>query len=130
KVARELDVDIEEVEGTGPSGRITVEDVQQFKETIDTGQSAAVKESIPNESSTIPFTGIRKQIAKNMTASLTTIPHVTHFDEVDLTYLSEVRKRLKMSGESISIAAFFVKALALTLREFPVMNGELDEKND
>lgn len=131
KVARENDVDIEQVEGTGPSGRIVIEDIYRFKKSINTVQPPLTEDVKSKEASTtIPFTGIRKQIAKKMTESLQTIPHVTHFDEVDVTNLLAMRKRLKENGDSVSLAAFFVKALALTLRDFPVLNGELDEEND
>lgn len=131
KVAREHDVDIEQVEGTGPGGRITIEDIHRFKEFVNTPEPAVAADVKADETSiAIPFTGIRKQIAQKMTQSVQTIPHVTHFDEVDLTNLSAIRYRLKDGGDSISIAAFFVKGLALTLRDFPVLNGVLDEEND
>lgn len=133
KVARENDVDIEQVAGTGQGGRITVEDIHRFKAYGNTTQSqkAVGTEVIDSkqESTEIPFTGVRRQIARKMTHSMATIPHVTHFDEVDLTNLQAIRKRLKDSGEPVSVAAFFVKALALSLRDFPVLNGELDEQN-
>src|SRR5699024_9536720 len=78
KVARENDVDIEQVEGTGPKGRITVEDIHRFKASIHSPEKMQAEEPLQNESATIPFTGIRKQIANKMTGSLKTIPHVTH----------------------------------------------------
>lgn len=131
KVAREHDVDIEKVEGTGPGGRVIIEDIHRFKESVSLSEPVTQMDvKIEETSTTIPFTGIRKQIAQKMTRSVETIPHVTHYDEIDLTNLSIIRNRLKDHGESISMAAFFVKTLALTLQDFPVLNGELDEKND
>ena len=87
----------------------------------------ATKEITPDE---IPFRGIRKKIAEKMTKSFFTIPHVTHFDEVNMTNLFSVRENLKKTDEVISVPAFFVKALTIALKEFPVFNAELDEENE
>lgn len=144
KLARELGVNIENVKGTGKAGRVTEEDVYRFaKEGVEVASStqATVEESAPQtkveapvetkneiESDTIPFKGLRKQIAKNLTYSVQTIPHVTHFDEVDMTNLLAYRKQLKEVGENISVVVFFLKALTIALRDFPVFNAELDEE--
>ncbi|SET60048.1 pyruvate dehydrogenase E2 component (dihydrolipoamide acetyltransferase) [Oceanobacillus limi] len=140
RIARENDVDIEQVIGSGPNGRVLDQDIyryveqktatnvptEHFVQPSDSGDS--ITETVASD--TIPFTGIRKQIAKKMTESLTTIPHVTHYDEADLTELMKLRAELKDAGESISVAAFFLKAIALTLKEFPVFNAQLDEENE
>jgi pyruvate dehydrogenase E2 component (dihydrolipoamide acetyltransferase) len=65
-----------------------------------------------------------------MTQSLFTIPHVCHYEEVDMTELLEFRKELKAMDENISAAAFFIKALAVALKEYPVFNAKLDEENE
>ncbi|WP_083035202.1 dihydrolipoamide acetyltransferase family protein [Sporosarcina ureae] len=147
KIARENDVDITLVNGTGPAGRILEQDVYHFMETVsnqisesqetattDTVQPASPSPadkvaSIPAEAETIPFTGIRKQIAKKMTHSLTTIPHVTHFEEIDMTNLLALRQELKADGVSVSAVAFFIKALVVALKDFPIFNAKLDEEN-
>ncbi|WP_042147016.1 dihydrolipoamide acetyltransferase family protein [Paucisalibacillus sp. EB02] len=140
RIARENDVDIEQVTGSGPAGRVTDEDIFRFvRERDGKGESRVevavepdmkeVEESNIISGDTIPFTGIRKQIAMKMAESLSTIPHVTHFDEADLTNLLEFRKELKESGENISVVAFFLKALTITLKEFPLFNACLDEEN-
>ena len=82
---------------------------------------------------TIPFRGRRKQIAKKMTQSLYTAPHVTHFDEVDMTEVLKLKDQLKKGtdrrpGIQVSVAAFFIKALQLSLKEFPIFNSKLDEE--
>ncbi|WP_318036124.1 2-oxo acid dehydrogenase subunit E2 [Halobacillus salinarum] len=84
---------------------------------------------------TIPFKGRRKQIAKKMTQSLYTAPHVTHFDEVDMTELLKVKAQLKRGtdrrpGIQVSVAAFFIKALQLSLQQFPIFNSKLDEEKE
>jgi 2-oxoisovalerate dehydrogenase E2 component (dihydrolipoyl transacylase) len=141
RIARENDVNIEEVIGSGSAGRVTDEDIFRFvrerdgkvKVRFETAVEPGVidvKETKSTVGDTIPFTGIRKQIAIKMSESLSTIPHVTHFDEVDLTNLLEFRRELKESGETISVVAFFLKALAITLKEFPLFNAQLEEENN
>ncbi|WHY80770.1 dihydrolipoamide acetyltransferase family protein [Siminovitchia fortis] len=143
KVAREHDVDITLVEGTGRAGRITVEDVLRYVEERDNGKTkaAAAPEKTPSvekepvhqpeeEFDTIPFKGRRKQIAMKMSQSLFTIPHVCHYEEIDMTELLDFRKELKAMDENISVAAFFIKALAIALKEYPVFNAKLDEENE
>ncbi|VEF49283.1 pyruvate dehydrogenase E2 [Bacillus freudenreichii] len=142
KVARENDVDITLVEGTGRAGRITVEDVLRYVDERDNGQAKTVaapvdtptaeKEDVPQaeQFDTIPFKGRRKQIAMKMSQSLFTIPHVCHYEEVDMTELLYFRKELKAMDENISVAAFFIKALAISLKEYRVFNAKLDEENE
>jgi 2-oxoisovalerate dehydrogenase E2 component (dihydrolipoyl transacylase) len=134
KIARENNIRIEDVPATDPSGRVTEEDVYRFmkeiqkeKEPVPEVKLVKIEVNPPNE---IPFKGIRKQIAKKMTKSLFTIPHVTHFDEVNMTNLLKIREEMKSSGELISVPAFFIKALVISLKEFPIFNAELDETND
>lgn len=136
KIARELEVDIEQIKGTGKDGRITVEDVKSFKgpeEAVDKGEKVApatkkAAEDPTEEENWIPFKGRRKQIAKKMTQSIYTIPHVAHMEEVDMTELLAFRQELKPEA-SISVAAFFIKALAIALNDYPIFNSELDEEN-
>ncbi|RAS85685.1 dihydrolipoamide acetyltransferase family protein [Priestia endophytica] len=151
KVARKFGVDINEVTGTGKSGRITVEDVHQFVKKRDEGSSLEERQETSSQVSeeedelkyhiqrqgaqnegkeTMPFRGRRKQIAKKMTKSLYTIPHVTHFEEADLTELLAYRNDLKEMNMKVSVAAFFIKAIAVALKKFPVFNAKLDEENE
>ncbi|MGY0694252.1 dihydrolipoamide acetyltransferase family protein [Virgibacillus sp. FSP13] len=138
KIARDLGIDIELVKGTGPAGRVTDADVYQFtKSDIPSLEETEVKVPIGEtsastdqpEADTIPFSGIRKQIAAKMTHSLTTIPHVTHFEEADLTNLLKFRNELKEEGVNISVVAFFIKAIVITLKEHRIFNAQLDERN-
>lgn len=165
KIARENNVNILEVTGTGPAGRITDEDVLKFLKhvsmvaNVSEASSESVVTSISEGSSevevledsergselarnevskyseakhadTIPFRGRRKQIAKKMVQSLYTIPHCTHFEEIDVSELISFRQELKNAGNSISATAFFIKALSIGLKEFPVFNANLDEENE
>lgn len=134
KIARELGVDIEKITGTGRAGRVTEEDVYAFmnqqtqKVTKEDVQQTIIHEK--SEVEEIPFKGIRKQISTNLTRSVRTIPHVTHFDEVDITNLQAYRKELKAVGEDISIVPFFLKALVIALKDYPIFNAELDEEKE
>lgn len=133
KIARDNNINIEDVHASDPSGRITEDDVFRFLKGQQTEMEPKkdrmleeVSQEIPNE---IPFRGIRKKIAEKMTRSLFTIPHVTHFDEVNMTNLFKMREQLKAAGESVSVSAFLIKALVISLKEFPIFNAELDEEN-
>lgn len=135
KIARENDIKLEEVTPSDPSGRVTEDDVYRFlkgqktenhQDPVSPLPKQAIHQETPDE---IPFNGIRKKIAEKMTKSLFTIPHVTHFDEVDMTNLFKLREDLKASGESISVSAFLIKSLVISLKDFPIFNAELDEEN-
>jgi pyruvate dehydrogenase E2 component (dihydrolipoamide acetyltransferase) len=154
KIAREFRVDINEIKGTGPFGRITVEDIYKFVKKRDGLQSSektkAVSEQVSEEKieqnneiskreernmnevkvEMVPFRGRRRQIAKKMTQSLYTIPHVTHFEEADLTELLSYRNQLKEMNIHVSAVAFFIKAITLALKQYPVFNAKLDEENE
>lgn len=135
KIAREHNINIEDVQASDPSGRVTEEDVYRFlkgyqtethQQSVMAVPQSEVRQETPDE---LPFKGIRKKIAEKMTKSLFTIPHVTHFDEVNMTNLFKMREELKASGESVSVSAFLIKALVISLKDFPIFNAELDEEN-
>lgn len=144
KVARDAGVDIEQIEGTGPAGRITDEDVYRF---IETKEQPAPKVQVEEQSvrqtqtktesnnqqepaSIIPYRGRRKQIGKKMSQSLLTIPHCTHFEEVDVTNILELREIWKKSNQSISATALFLKAISIALKDYPIFNARLNEEEE
>jgi 2-oxoisovalerate dehydrogenase E2 component (dihydrolipoyl transacylase) len=153
KFARRHGVNLETLEGTGRLGRITTEDVgraikgdlERKQSIIPEQHSVVVPPSVkPTDDDhsyelkysykEIPFRGRRKVIADKMSHSLFTIPHVTHFDEADVTPLLMLKERLKLKdpdgskGYNVSIAAFFIKAIAIALKAFPIFNAQLDEE--
>ncbi|TYS15026.1 2-oxo acid dehydrogenase subunit E2 [Rossellomorea vietnamensis] len=140
KIAREQGVDITKVEGTGAAGRITDADVLRFVEGdgISLSETAEVTETVLPESQpavsmnreSIPFRGRRKQIGMKMKSSLMTIPHCTHFEEIDVTNLMLLRNQLKQAEINISASAFFVKALSIALKEFPIFNARVNEEKE
>ncbi|MCG1021011.1 2-oxo acid dehydrogenase subunit E2 [Sutcliffiella horikoshii] len=144
KIARDAGVDIEQIEGTGPAGRITDEDVYRF---IESKKQPALKVEVNEEeaqqvqsktesnnqqepSTIIPYRGRRKQIGKKMSQSLLTIPHCTHFEEVDVTNILELREIWKKSNQSISATSLFLKAISIALKDYPIFNARLNEQEE
>lgn len=142
KMAKDLGVDISQVKGTGPNGRVMKEDIRKAKETMTKPEEKRKvlevdnKESILTEDERlerIPLTRIRKTIAEQMAVSRFTIPHTTAMDEIGVTELYEFRKKYKdkLGQETkLTFLPFILKAVITALKEFPEFNSELDEENN
>ncbi|MGO9117703.1 MAG: dihydrolipoamide acetyltransferase family protein [Desulfomonilaceae bacterium] len=144
KLARELKVDITTVKGSGPQGRITDDDVRRAGEEAARPKEAPAAAPVKVPSTTgfdfekygptrrVPLKGVRKRVAEVMARSAFTIPHVTHFDEADVTKLLEVAEKERALAESrgikLTILSFLAKAAAASLKDFPVLNSSLDEE--
>ncbi|MGD6843357.1 dihydrolipoamide acetyltransferase family protein [Bacillus infantis] len=137
KLARENDINIEGIEGSGPGGRVVDEDIfrmagqgnKYFREEASPQESKKETENHTAASNTsISYSGRRKKTAEKMVQSLSLIPHCTHFEDVDVTELSVFREELKKKEKQVTTTAFFVKALSMALKRFPVFNSRLDEK--
>jgi pyruvate dehydrogenase E2 component (dihydrolipoamide acetyltransferase) len=140
RLARELGVDLARVIGTGPDGRITEEDVKKaVRQSTAAHQSVARKVTVPNAAPSQDHWGpiqvqrlskIRKTIAVNMARSSVTIPHVTNFDDADITELERIRKggMTDYAGTEVKLTmmAFVMKAVAHALQLHPVLNATLD----
>ncbi|MGN1402132.1 MAG: dihydrolipoamide acetyltransferase family protein [Bacillus sp. (in: firmicutes)] len=135
KIAREHNIDIEQVTGKDPSGRITEQDVYDYL-AKHTEKEIQPKSSMPDPSpsfaaiDSIPFRGVRRKISDKMIKSKYTIPHVTHFEEIDMTNLLHVKNEMKESGTTVSVTAFFIKALCIALKDHRVFNSKLDMENE
>lgn len=120
KLARELGVDLGEVAGSGPGGRVTANDVRA---AASAEGSAAVGEE------RVPLRGIRRAMARNMAEAWHTVPHISLLDEIDarplLDALREAREQL--GSPSLTLTAFFVRASVLALVAQPILNASLDE---
>lgn len=137
-MASELGINLAEVSGTGPGGRITKKDIEAFQQKAP--QPAAAEKTKPapaapvfvRETRTVPLPKLRAAIGRRMAESTQQAPHfyVTH--TYDAAKLLDVRKMInELVGEEdkLSVNDFIVKAVALTLLEFPNLNASLDVKN-
>ncbi len=121
RLAREHGIDLREIRGTGPGGRIQEADVLAYLE--QRRQAPAAPEASP-AARVIPFAGMRRAIAERMTESLRTMAQVTITTEADVTGLVEFVDRLK-SRVDISYTAVLVKAVARALKQHPLLNSTL-----
>ncbi|MBI4537245.1 MAG: 2-oxo acid dehydrogenase subunit E2 [candidate division NC10 bacterium] len=140
ELAKQLGVDIEQVPGTGPEGRVMRRDVEAFHAELKRGGPihAAVR-AAPEEPALRdepdwtrrPLRGVRRLIAERMVRSKSIIPHYTFVEEVDVTVLEDMRKALAEAAgqEKISPLAFIAHAAVRVLPRFPQMNACLDEKS-
>ncbi|KEO80986.1 dihydrolipoamide acetyltransferase family protein [Tumebacillus flagellatus] len=158
KLARELSVDLKLVPGTGKAGRITKEDVQRFhadgasgsvsaapaadespsvatapaaKTVAPTPAPAPLTPGAPGTEERVALRGLRRTIAQRMVHSAFTAPHVTAFDDVDMTELIQYRKRANevLADRNIKLTylPFLLKALVSALKAFPYLNAHMDD---
>ncbi len=145
KFARELGVDLARVSGSGPKGRILAEDVKAFvKRALSGGAeagTAAGTAALPRVPvvdfaafgpvEVRPLNRVQRISGPRLHASWVNLPHVTQFDEADITELEEARVRLKQralqEGIKLTPLAFVIRACVLTLAQHPQFNASLDE---
>lgn len=157
KFARELGVDVTRVTGTGPNGRITAQDIQNFVKSALSGVGVASEKSAASSkagsgngnnsglnvlawpsldfskfgaTTTEPLSRIKKLSGPNLHRNWVMIPHVTQFDEADITDLEQFRKdtnaALEKQGVKVTMLAFVMKASIAALKKFPAFNSSLD----
>jgi pyruvate dehydrogenase E2 component (dihydrolipoamide acetyltransferase) len=155
KFSRELGVDLVRLQGTGPKGRILHEDVQSYVKAVMSGQ-ADTGTAVPAAKGTgvgldllpwpsldfskfgptelLPLARIKKISGPNLHRNWVMIPHVTQFDEADVTELEEFRKdsnaAMAKSGVKLTMLAFVIKASVAALKKFPAFNSSLDAKGE
>jgi pyruvate dehydrogenase E2 component (dihydrolipoamide acetyltransferase) len=143
KFARELGVDLGSVRGSGGKGRILLDDVKAFVKLVMSGgvALAAPAPALPKAHNTDPsqfgavevrpLTRVQKISGPRLQAAWVNIPHVTQFDESDITELERVRGGLKdqaaAAGVKVTPLAFIIQAAVRAMREFPMLNSQLDE---
>ncbi|MEN9726975.1 MAG: acetyltransferase component of pyruvate dehydrogenase complex [Pseudomonadota bacterium] len=140
KFARELGVTLNEVKGSGPKGRILKEDVTAHVKRTLQAPPATTGLSLPMQqpeidfsrfgpTSKVPLTKIRRLTGQNLHRAWVSIPHVTQFDEADITELEAFRKakgpEAEQSGARLTLVAFILKALVAALRRYPDFNSSL-----
>jgi pyruvate dehydrogenase E2 component (dihydrolipoamide acetyltransferase) len=136
-LAKKLDVDLHQIEGSGPDGRIEPGDVQaaaERKEERPDEQEAVAAGPGEEEEEWAELRGVRKATGRHMAESWREIPHVTHHDVADITELEELRSEhaaeIEEEGGRLSITAFLVKAAATALADHPRFNARLDIENE
>lgn len=143
KFARELGVDVSQVKGTGLKDRVTIEDVQAFvKARLSSGAAKPAAAGatggagippIPAQDfsqfgaiETKPLARIRKLSAAHLSRAWLNVPHVTQFDEADITDLESFRKSASEEGSvKLTLLPFLMKAIATAMRQFPEFNSSL-----
>ncbi|HWG77424.1 MAG TPA: 2-oxo acid dehydrogenase subunit E2 [Steroidobacteraceae bacterium] len=147
KLARELGADLSRVRGTAQKGRISAEDLKAYVKSVLTGggaggaasSSALPRVNIPDfaqfgPTEVKPLTRVRRITAQRMHASWVNLPHVTQFDEADITELEQTRQTLKdraeLAGIKLTTLAFVVRACVRALQRFPDFNASLDESGE
>jgi 2-oxoisovalerate dehydrogenase E2 component (dihydrolipoyl transacylase) len=129
-VSKQLGIDISEVKGSGRDGRVMKSDLHDFESTrISTPEQPKNEVRGASGDTTCSISGIRKQMLKNMTQSLS-IPHFLYTSNVDFTSLTKLRSSLKQDAEfKISPLPIIIKAVSMALYEFPELNSHLDTTN-
>ncbi len=140
KLAQDLGIDLSRVRGTESGGRISLADMRNYVQYLQNlalhGTSGTVSVASVDFSKWGPVhkkavSSLRQKIAQKMTESWTTIPHVTQFEDVDITSLMELRKKYiaayEKKGIKLTLTSFVLKALIGALKKYPMFNASLDE---
>jgi pyruvate dehydrogenase E2 component (dihydrolipoamide acetyltransferase) len=143
KIARELGIDLARVKGTERGGRIGVGDLKSYVEQLQRRAAAPALEKPAAAAPTSvdfsrwgvvtkkPLSSLRRTIGQRMVESWSTIPHVTQFEEVDITNVTKLRKEYGPSwakkGKHLTLTPFVLKAVVAALKKYPVFNSSLDE---
>ncbi len=130
--ARESGIDLATLSGSGPAGRITHADLDSWKAAGSPVAAAGPSRSAQTGTTEVPVIGLRRKISESMTASYTTIPHFSYFEEVDITHLDELRVHLNStrsdSQPKLTYLPFIMQALVKALGENPVCNALFDDE--
>jgi pyruvate dehydrogenase E2 component (dihydrolipoamide acetyltransferase) len=141
RLARELGIDINEVVGSEPGGHISEDDVRNYARSIILNvtrmrpAAAVLPRPLPDfskwgEIERKPMSGIRLKTAAALSEAWQTVPHVTHFDQADITELEELRQRFGKKAEEVgaklTITAIALKVVASALKIFPQFNASVD----
>ncbi|HEY8326321.1 MAG TPA: dihydrolipoamide acetyltransferase family protein, partial [Ktedonobacterales bacterium] len=136
KIAAERGISLAGIVGTGPGGRIRVEDLEASPATRSSASAttASAASAGDEEEQRISTIGLRKAIAAKMTRSATTIPHFTEYGLFDASRLVALRQRLKgepaYAGAHLTFLPFFVRALTRAVAAYPITNSRWDEEGN
>lgn len=130
KLAREMQIDLSQVEGTGPGGRITQGDLERFAGSPRRTEPTPLEDGLKTEP--IPYRGLRRKIGEQLQYCKQTAPHYTYVEEVDATELVRLRAHLRESNKNLRISylPFIMKATVEGLKRYPLLNSTLDQENE
>lgn len=129
--AREAGIDLRQVAGSGPAGRITHEDLDQF---LSQGQGASAGRRLTRRTDVeeVKIVGLRRRIAEKMATAKRRIPHITYVEEIDMTSLEELRAALNKgrsdSQPKLTILPFLMRAMVRAIGEHPQFNAHFDDE--
>ena len=145
KHARELDIDLAQIQGSGPGGRIELEDLEKLAgargaeeppPTPRAEKPAPGAAGVPGEDRVVPLRGVRRTIAKTMTEAWRTIPHIIDYREVDATELLRWRDRLREEAgrenlrRALTITPLLLRVAVDALRRHPYVNASIDMERE
>lgn len=128
--AQDAGIDLRQLRGTGPAGRVTHEDLDSFSPS---GSENRPSSSLQRRTSIeeVKITGLRRKIAEKMALSVSRIPHITYVEEVDVSDLEDLRSTMnagrKQDQPKLTILPFLMRALVKTVGEQPAMNATFDD---
>jgi pyruvate dehydrogenase E2 component (dihydrolipoamide acetyltransferase) len=138
RLARELGVDLTQVSGSAPGGRVTREDVKDYVRSLSSSKTGALTGPARQAAAPLPDfehwgpverrpqDAVRRKTAEHMSLAWSLIPHVTQHDHSDITELEAFRKQHEGQGPKLTATAFALKAAAAALKQFPQFNASLD----
>ena len=147
RLAREVGIDIYDVQGSGPGGRISESDVKAYAKKLITSAPAAAPTVVPGRVEPempdfakwgpvekVSLRAVRRKTAEHLAEAWNVIPHVTQHDKADVTELEELRKRFapkaEMAGGKMTMTAIALKVVASALKTFPQLNASIDMKHE
>jgi pyruvate dehydrogenase E2 component (dihydrolipoamide acetyltransferase)/2-oxoisovalerate dehydrogenase E2 component (dihydrolipoyl transacylase) len=136
QMARKLGVDLATINGSGPEGRILIDDLSRHVRPPAGLDMPPVRREpkldLGRPGTRVKLVGLRRRVAEHMVLSKSTIPHYSYVDECEVTELVRLRNSLKdaysRSGVKLTYLPFFVKAVVAALKEVPMVNASLDEE--
>ncbi len=143
RLARELGADINDIEGTGPEGRITPDDVKAHVKQVVSGKKRSAPmdatRDLPDfskwgQTEREDMTNVRRITAEGMARAWSTVAHVTQFDKADITFIEAFRKKynplVEKEGGKLTVTAVLLKVIASALQKYPRFNATVDMENE
>jgi pyruvate dehydrogenase E2 component (dihydrolipoamide acetyltransferase) len=132
KLAKDLELNIDLISGTGKEGNVTIEDLKKHLSEVPVAEEVASSSQVLHlhEDQEEPVIGIRKLMAQKMKKAKMEIPHFSYFEKVDATRLMQLKSKIKeeanKEGIHLTFMPFFIKALSLTINRYPFLNSSFD----